>query len=110
MTTNLFRVCKKSEVPDDGGREAFVKDRVIAVFGVEGEFCAIDDTCSHMEASLAQGFIEGCEIECPRHGGRFDIRTGEATASPCTQPVRAYPVRVIDDEIYVEIRDDDARN
>lgn len=109
MTSSLFPVCKTSEVPDDGGKEAYVKDRVIAVFNIDGNFYAIDDTCTHMKASLSEGYVEAGEVECPLHAGRFDVRTGEPTASPCTQPVRTYPVQVIEDQIHIEIPDQEEK-
>ena len=52
----------------------------IAVFNVDGELFAIDDTCTHQDASLADGWLEGCEVECPLHASRFDLRTGGVRA------------------------------
>ena len=63
--------------------------------GVVGDEAAVG------EASLCEGFVEGDEIECPWHSGRFSIRTGEATAMPADEPIRAYPVRVIDGQVCI---------
>ena len=60
----------------------------------EGDVYAIGDVCTHGEVSLSEGDVEGCEIECWAHGGRFDVRTGEATELPAIQPVPAFPVRI----------------
>jgi 3-phenylpropionate/trans-cinnamate dioxygenase ferredoxin subunit len=74
----------------------------ISVFHTEGEFFAVDDTCSHQDASLADGFLEGCFVECPLHAALFDLRTGMPTCLPAKKPVRTYPVTVVDGVIYVE--------
>ena len=68
----------------------------------EGYF-VIDDTCTHGAASLSEGDIVGCEIECPFHSGRFDIRTGAATAFPCVKALMIYPVKVEGDEVYAAL-------
>ena len=78
----------------------------IAVFRLEDGFYAIDDLCSHAEASLAEGdVVNGCEIECPLHGARFDIRTGKNLSAPAVVPVDAYPVKVEEGVVYVEVED-----
>jgi nitrite reductase/ring-hydroxylating ferredoxin subunit len=64
-----------------------------------------DDTCTHGQASLSEGTIEGDEIFCPFHMGAFSIKTGEATAPPCVSPLRTYPVRVEGDGVYLELED-----
>ena len=71
------------------------------------EFYAIDDTCSHALASLSEGELMEYEIECPRHGAHFDIRTGEALTLPATKPVRTYSVVVDDGEIHIELPDEE---
>lgn len=73
----------------------------IAVFNDEGNFYALDDTCSHEEASLAEGWIEDGEVECPLHASRFDLRTGAVLCLPATRNVRAYRLEIVDDEIWV---------
>ncbi|MFT4564989.1 MAG: p-cumate 2,3-dioxygenase ferredoxin subunit [Gammaproteobacteria bacterium] len=75
----------------------------IAVYNLDGEYFATDDTCTHGDASLAEGDIDGDEIVCPFHMGTFDIRTGEACSAPCAFPLKTHTVRVDDDVIYIEI-------
>jgi len=76
----------------------------IAVFHTEdGEVFAIDDTCSHQDASLADGWVEGCEVECPLHASRFDLRTGQVDAPPAKKPIRTHRVDVIDGVIHVAL-------
>ena len=74
----------------------------LAVFFVGGEVFVTDDVCTHGEASLAEGLVEGYEVECPYHQGRFDIRTGAATAAPCTSPLRTYPVLVREGSVFLD--------
>ncbi len=78
-----------------------VGDRFLALFNCDGTYYAVDDTCTHAEASLSEGFLQGCEIECPLHGGRFDVRTGKATWSPAFVPVATYAVRVEGSDVLV---------
>lgn len=73
----------------------------IALFRVDGDFHAIADTCSHGQASLAEGWLEGFEVECPVHSGRFDIRSGAPLAFPVTEPVATYPTRRVEGVLHV---------
>lgn len=75
----------------------------MAVYNLDGAYYATDNLCTHGEASLAEGFFEGDNIVCPFHGGMFDIRTGEPTASPCVMPLRTYPVTVEDGQLFAEV-------
>ncbi len=61
----------------------------------------MDDTCTHQDASLADGWLEGCEVECPLHGSRFDLRTGKVDAPPAKLPVRTHHVVVQNGTVYV---------
>lgn len=76
----------------------------VAVFNVDGTYYAIEDVCTHDDGPLAEGTLHGCEIECPRHGARFDLATGKVTAPPAVLPVPTYQVRVEGNEIQVGSR------
>ena len=102
-----------SDVPI-GSAEAFaegvgtlveVDDERIAVFRVDGELWAIADRCSHAEASLSEGEVFDHEVECPRHGAVFDVRTGMPLSLPATKPVRTYRTRV-DESGFVAVQID----
>ncbi len=67
----------------------------------DGTFYAMDDTCSHEEASLAEGWVEGGEVECPLHSARFCLSNGQALCLPATEPVRAHRVDVRGNDVYV---------
>ncbi len=99
----FVKVGKVSEVPAGTAKVYEVNDRAVAVCNVDGTLYAIDDVCTHDEASLEQGYLEGNEIECPRHGARFDVRTGNATVLPAVVPVDTFSVRVDGDDIELDV-------
>lgn len=97
-----LRLCAASAVPDGEIHRVDLDDgRVIAVYNLAGAYFATDDLCTHGEASLAEGEIEDGEIVCPYHMGRFDIRTGEPTAAPCSIALATYRVAVVDGEVML---------
>ncbi len=101
--TSWHRVAKTSDIPPGRVGVVSVDDRRIALCNVDGSFYAIDDVCTHDGGALDQGELEGVEIECPRHGARFDVRTGRVTKLPAFQPVESYPTRVEGDDVDVGI-------
>jgi 3-phenylpropionate/trans-cinnamate dioxygenase ferredoxin subunit len=102
--TNWIRVCASSELLPGEFKVAWDGDVPIAVFNVDGELYAIEDVCTHDGGDLAGGELHGYEIECPRHGARFDLRTGAVRAPPAYEPTAVFPVRVENDSVYT--RDD----
>lgn len=96
----MIRVCALADLhPGDAMRvTAHVP---IAIFNVDGVLFAIDDTCTHQDASLSEGWLEGCLIECPLHSSSFDLRTGKPTAPPAKRPVRTYHLVVEDGVVYL---------
>lgn len=81
-----------------------VDDEPVCLINLNGELYALNDTCTHEDASLSDGTIDGDEIECPMHGGAFDIRTGAPTAFPVAVATEKYAVRIVGDEVQVTIR------
>ena len=75
----------------------------IALYRVKGQVYATENICTHALAKLSDGLVDGYSIECPLHGGRFDIRTGKGLCEPITQDIKTYAVRVVGDEIQVSI-------
>jgi 3-phenylpropionate/trans-cinnamate dioxygenase ferredoxin component len=77
----------------------------IALFRLEDGYYATEDTCTHAQASLAAGDIdvEECTVECPYHASLFDIRTGHVLSLPANRPIKTYPVKVVDNEVFVEV-------
>jgi 3-phenylpropionate/trans-cinnamate dioxygenase ferredoxin component len=101
--SEFIKVATADEIPV-GGRKLVVIDNVqVALFNLDGAFYAIEDVCTHDGGPLVEGtLVNGCEIMCPRHGARFDIRTGEALSFPAFEPTPKYEVRVEGNEIWLE--------
>lgn len=78
-----------------------LEDTEIALFSLAGEYYAIEDVCTHDGETLTGGEVEGEEIECPRHGARFNIRTGKVTAPPAYEDLKIFPVRIRDGVVQV---------
>ena len=81
-----------------------VNDEPVCLINLDGGFHAINDVCTHQDASLSDGEIDGDEIECPLHGGAFDIRTGQPTSFPVVTPIEVYKVRVVGDDVQVALK------
>lgn len=95
-------LCSVSDVTEDCPVRREAGAVAYAIFKVEGEYFVMDDRCSHGPGSLSEGHVDGGEVECPFHQGRFDIRTGCAVGTPCTEPVRVWPVRIVDGMVTVD--------
>lgn len=94
-------IAKVGDVKNGQVKTLGVNGHHLALCNVEGTFFAIQDLCTHDGGPLGDGELSDYEIECPRHGGRFDVRTGEVTALPPMFPVKIFPVRLQGDEIQV---------
>jgi len=101
----FVKVATRGELPAGSKKLVEVDGRAIAVFNVDGAFHAIDDVCTHDGGPLAEGELVGCEIECPRHGARFDVRTGRPLRMPAVEPVAVHATEVRGDDVYVAIDD-----
>jgi 3-phenylpropionate/trans-cinnamate dioxygenase ferredoxin component len=100
----LIKACKTDQLkPGEALRLNVVPP--IALYRLNDGYYATEDTCSHAQASLAAGDIdlEECTVECPYHGSLFDVRTGQVLSLPASQPVKTYPVTVVDDEVFVDV-------
>ena len=80
-----------------------VQGKEIALYEVQGELYATDNLCTHGAARLSDGFLDGREIECPFHQGRFDVCTGKALCAPLTENIRVYPVRIENKRVFVNM-------
>jgi 3-phenylpropionate/trans-cinnamate dioxygenase ferredoxin subunit len=96
-------VARAADVPPGERIVVEVKERYIAIFNVSGTYYAIEDVCTHDDGPLAEGELHGLEIECPRHGARFDISTGKVLSMPATQDVQRFEVRVEGDALQILI-------
>jgi 3-phenylpropionate/trans-cinnamate dioxygenase ferredoxin subunit len=80
-----------------------VEGKSIVIFNIADQFFAIGDICSHDDGPVGDGDVEGYNVVCPRHGGEFDVRTGQAVQMPAVVDIPAYPVKVVDGMIQVGI-------
>ena len=106
--TERVRVSALSELPDGRGVRVDVGGHRIALFRIGDQAYALGDRCSHAEASLAEGEIFDFDVECPRHGSAFDLRTGNPDALPATKPVPVYSVTVEDGDVYLDVEPGEA--
>ena len=101
---DFVRVCDVGDVPDPGKTLVEVEGEMVALFHVGGAWHAIDDVCTHDGGPLADGELRNHTIACPRHGAKFDIRTGAALTMPAVRPTRAHDVKVEDGGVWVRLR------
>ena len=98
-------VAKVSDLPDPGKRLLEVDERLVVLLHVGGEFFCVDDVCTHDGGPLADGKLENHQLACPRHGAKFDIRTGRALTMPATEDTIVHEVKVEGDDVLVRIND-----
>jgi 3-phenylpropionate/trans-cinnamate dioxygenase ferredoxin subunit len=96
-------LCRMDELSSGEARRFNIEGHRIALVRTEDEFYAIDDRCSHEDYSLAEGevWVDEREIECPRHGSTFDLKSGTPCSLPATQPVAVYDTEIADGNVYV---------
>ncbi len=102
----FVRVCEAAVLPPGHAARVEIDGEPVAVFNVDGAYFALDDTCSHALASLSEGELDvrGCAIECPLHGSKFDLRTGEPRCLPAVEPVRTHAIELRDGALWVALR------
>jgi naphthalene 1,2-dioxygenase system ferredoxin subunit len=103
MANNWKDISAFDDVPEEDvlGVQADGKD--LALYNVEGQVYATGNICTHGHARLCDGFLEGFEIECPLHQGRFDIRDGRPLCEPVNEPVRVYPVKIENGRVFIDL-------
>jgi MocE subfamily Rieske [2Fe-2S] domain protein len=88
---------------DEDVNQLIVGPLAIAVYRAKGEFYATQDLCTHEHAYLSDGVVIDCIVECPFHQGRFDVRSGEPMGAPVIEPIKTYPVKIVDGKVYVQV-------
>lgn len=101
--SRFVKVATRSEIPEGVGHCVEVEGKRIAIFCVGGRYFAIDEECTHQGGPLSEGLVEGEEVECSWHGARFNLRTGRNTGPPAEDDVASYEVRVVGDEIEIQV-------
>ena len=100
---NWVDALSTDDLPTDDVFGVVVAGRDIAIYTVGDATYATDNICTHGQARLCDGFLDGHEIECPLHQGKFDVRNGEPTCEPVTDAIRSYPVRIDVQRVYLQI-------
>jgi len=101
MSENFVKVARVEEVKPGKMKRVEVHGHHILLANVDGEFYATDDTCTHEDTSLSNGYLEGDVVKCPLHNSRFNVRTGEVLEEPAEENLRSYPVRIEGRDILV---------
>jgi len=101
----FVEVGKAGELRRGAMKRVEVRGRRILLANVDGRLCAVDDTCTHEEASLSTGVLKGELVKCPLHGSRFNVCTGEALEEPAQESLRTYPVRVEGERVLIDVRE-----
>jgi 3-phenylpropionate/trans-cinnamate dioxygenase ferredoxin component len=103
----FITAAKTSDVPDPGSTLVEVEDRLVVLIHAAGHWYALDDVCTHDGGPLSDGQLDDKEgtIACPRHGAKFDIKTGAALTMPATRPTIAHEVKVEGDQVFVRLAD-----
>jgi 3-phenylpropionate/trans-cinnamate dioxygenase ferredoxin subunit len=101
----FVKIARRDDIPDNEMRAFVVGERRVLVAHIDDNWYAVDDVCSHEYAELSEGWLEpeDCTVECPLHGSRFDLRTGQPLSLPAYAPIAVYPVELRDDDVYVEL-------
>jgi 3-phenylpropionate/trans-cinnamate dioxygenase ferredoxin subunit len=97
------RACSLGDVPEDEALGVTLGAFEVAVARHGEEVFAVENICSHAAVALSEGEVEDCTVECWLHGSRFDLRTGNPTGPPASEPVTIYPVRVDGDDVLVDV-------
>ena len=101
--SDFIKVATVDEIPVSGSKLVEIDYVRVALFNLNGEIYAIEDTCTHDGGPLVEGsVVNHCEVVCPRHGARFDIRTGAALSFPAFEPTNTYAVQVKENEVWIE--------
>ena len=104
MSAGWHKVANAADIPAAGALQVSVGDELIAVYNLDGKFYAINDICTHQQANLSDGFIDGENIECPLHQALFNIPTGKVLREPAVVDLKTYSVKKHEDGyIYIEL-------
>lgn len=98
-------VAQVSDLADPGKMLVEVGDRLVVLLRISGQFYCLDDVCTHDGGPLGEGRLCGYELACPRHGAKFDVRTGAALTMPATEPTHVHEVRIEGETVLVRLNE-----
>lgn len=100
--SQFVKVARADEIAPGEKKTVEVDGIEVVIVNLDGEFYAIEDVCTHDGGPLGEGELDGCQLICPRHGARFDVRTGQALTLPAFEPAPTYEVKIQDGDVLVE--------
>ncbi len=103
MSENWLEALALEAIPEGDVVAVKLAGKELAFYEVDGEIFATDNICTHGYARLSDGFLEGREIECPLHQGRFDVCTGKALCAPLNEDIKVYPLKIEGGKVFVEV-------
>ncbi len=101
MSEGFVKVAVTKDIQPSNMKAVDVAGERVCIVNVEGKYYALGNVCTHVGGPLDEGTLEGYEVECPWHGSKFDVRTGEPTKPPARRPVPTYEVKIQDNNILV---------
>jgi nitrite reductase/ring-hydroxylating ferredoxin subunit len=104
LSEDFVKVAESKDIEPSSMKAVDVAGEKVGIINIEGNYYAIGNVCTHMGGRLNEGTLEGFEVECPWHGSKFDVRSGQPTKPPARQPVSSYEVKVQDNNILVRKR------
>ena len=99
----LIKVAQTDDIVSGQGKVVEVEGKKIAIFNLDGQFSAMDDTCTHAGGPLSEGQIEESKVTCPWHGAQFDIKSGMVLRGPAANNVTSYTVKIDGNDIYLDV-------
>lgn len=100
----FIEVAELAEIPDNERIFFAIDEKQIVLINLAGKLFAVGDVCTHDDGPAGDGELDGYELICPRHGARFDIRTGKATRAPAFTDIPYYPVKIEDGKVFIQIK------
>lgn len=97
-----MKVALMAEVPVDTMKQVTVDEDDVALYHTTQGWFATSDVCSHASATLTEGVLNGCIVTCPKHGGKFDVRTGAPAAFPCVMPIESFAVEIRGEDVWLD--------
>jgi nitrite reductase/ring-hydroxylating ferredoxin subunit len=104
VSEDFVKIAESKDIEPSSMKAVDVAGEKVCIINIEGNYYAIGNICTHMGGPLNEGTLEGFEVECPWHGSKFDVRSGQPTKPPARQPVSSYEVKVRDNNILVRKR------
>ena len=99
----LVKVAEIAQIPPGTARVVRAQGKMLALYNVDGNFYATDNTCTHVGGPLGEGRLDGSVITCPWHGSRFEVKTGQVVGPPARRPVATIPVHVEGTSVFAEL-------